>query len=108
MPLTPERFPVTRYFPSGTRYQLVMGCDGGLWLVLSILCALLGWTWRNVPGLIAAVGAYGVGVTVLRKIGRYDPLAVKVFVRNWQYELIYGARSKVSAQLRRLPKKWIA
>src|SRR4051794_23992266 len=107
MPLTPERFPVTCYFPSATRYQLVMGCDGGMWLLLTCLCVLLAWTWRNIPGGIVALGAYGAGLTILRKIGRYDPLAVKVFLQDLPYRLIYSARSKAGAQLRMLPKRWM-
>ena len=108
MPLTPDRYPVARYFPSATRYQLTMGCDGLLWLILTILCVALAWTWRNIPGIVAAIGAYGVGVGVLRKVGRYDPLAVKVFLQNLQYKLIYSPESKVTARLRALPRKWMA
>ena|SRR3982751_3282208 len=109
MPLAPDRFPVTRYFPSATRYQLTMGCDGFLWLILSIICMGLAWTWKNIPGMAAAGLAYWVGLSYLRKLGRYDPLMVKVFVANtFLYQLTYGARSMVSAKLRNLPKKWIA
>src|SRR4051812_20561519 len=108
MPLAPDRFPIARYFPSGTRYQLTMGCDGMLWLILSLLCVTFAWTWKNVPGILVAVGAYGAGLSVFRKIGQYDPLAVTVFLQNLQYQLTYGARSMVSAKLRRLPKTWMA
>lgn len=89
--------------PSGTRITLFMGADRELVMVYGLMTAPALFLSYDVMLIAVNIIIYTVIVHCLRLLAKYDPLARKVYMRNYKYKKYYPARS---TPYRRQPDLW--
>ena len=95
------------FHASATRPKLTDGCDRTLYSSSIFGCILIPYWNQTIWSVVAGVAVFFLIRHNLRKLGRYDPLAVKVYLRNLAYFAFYSARTKYTARWRTLPKAWV-
>ena len=95
-----------KYHESANKQNLIMGGDRELvlcsGLLAVILVALIQTWWSTVMG----VALWIVGVAVLKRMGKQDPMMRQVLIKHLQYRDFYPAASGVDRISQGQPKKW--
>lgn len=79
-----------------TRHQLLMGCDKETVLFVGLVCGFIAFTVAFPFGAIAGLVIFLVGVGLMRKAGKADPLMREVYYRHRDYQDYYSAIPKAA------------
>lgn len=94
-----------QFYASAHRPKLLDGCDRPLYS-LNIFCSGMIPYWnQTIWSLVAGVLLFVLVRHLLRKLGKHDPLATRVYLRRLAYYAYYSARSKYAALPTRIPRK---
>jgi type IV secretion system protein VirB3 len=88
------------------RPRLILGADRELVIFLGLIAAILVFalvTWWSV---ILGTLLWLVGVALLVRMGKADPLMRKVYVRHVRYQAFYPAKGAHNSSGVRLPRAW--
>jgi type IV secretory pathway TrbD component len=77
---------------SRSNMNLLMGGDRELVIVVGMTCAALIVASLNIPAAVVGVSLWLIGMYVLRKMGKKDPLLRKIYLRHIRYGGYYAAR----------------
>ena len=90
------------------RTNLLMGCDRGLFLLLSCVVASLLFSAMTRYTIISGGLLWLFGLAGLRAMAKADPLMKQVFVRHaFNQRKFYPSRSCYQKVGRKTPKKWL-
>jgi type IV secretory pathway TrbD component len=95
------------YPASGMRHKLAFGCDRVCASLLVTSAVLIGYLWMQWWGYLVAGLMIVGGIPVLRKMGRHDPLLVRVFLRSLRYRRFYGATRKEIGRAQGDGRQWL-
>lgn len=102
----PEEF-AAPYPASGMRPKLAFGCDRILASMTVTSAVLIGYLWMRPWAYAVAALIVFCGIPVLRKMGRHDPLLVRVFLRSLRYRRFYGATRKDVGRAKGTGRLWL-
>ncbi len=88
-----RKIPIYR---SLTRPSLLIGAERELVLVTGMLAAMLIFAAQTVLGLSLGLLLWGIGVYLLRQMGKADPMMSRIYIRHVQYRAYYPAHSRPS------------
>jgi len=100
---TPRFVPIHQ---SAHRPAQIRGCDRGLILTALFAAFCLAFSLLTVWGFAVSAALWFGAVTVLRRMGKADPLLRQVYIRHLRYREWYPAKSGVLSQLAGVPKGW--
>lgn len=81
---------------SRSNMNLLMGGDRELVIVVGMICAALILAAFNIPAAVVGITLWLVGMYVLRKMGKKDPLLRKIYLRHIRYGSYYASREHPS------------
>ncbi|RZA08973.1 MAG: conjugal transfer protein TrbD [Moraxellaceae bacterium] len=76
-----------------TRPSLLLGCERELILMAGLIAAIMIFALKTWSSILFGVGIWVVALILLRRIASADPLASKVYLRQFKNQDIYLARS---------------
>jgi len=92
--------------PSVHRPRLILGADRELVIALGLICSILIFglvTWWSAS---LGVALWLIGVWLLGRIGKEDPLMRPIYLRHIKYQPFYRAKSSALSSGVRLPRAW--
>ncbi len=99
---------MTVFHRSINRTNLLMGCDRGLFLLLSCVVASLLFSAMTRYTIISGGLLWLFGLAALRAMAKADPHMKQVFVRSaFNQRRFYPSRSCYRKVGRKTPKKWL-
>ena len=93
-------------FQAIVRPNMFWGCDREMVLMWLCLCAALVFSLATLWSVVVGVGLWLLGVAVLHRMGKIDPLLRQTYLRHIRYRSYYPAKSGPYAQHRRVRDSW--
>jgi type IV secretion system protein VirB3 len=85
---------------------LILGGDRELVLFVGVISAILIFALVTWWSILLGVVLWLVGVALLVRMGKEDPLMRQVYLRHVRYEAFYAAKSGLESSGVRLPRSW--
>jgi type IV secretion system protein VirB3 len=92
--------------PSVHRPRLILGADRELVLFVGLISAILVFALVSWWSILMGILLWLVGVALLVRMGKEDPLMRKIYVRHVRYQAFYPAKSGLQSSGVRLPPSW--
>ena len=81
------------YYSSINRNATIMGCDRRFFLAIAFLSAILIFSVQTWYSLLIGISLWFVGIPVLKRMGKADPMMVDVVLSHMAHRDFYPAGS---------------
>jgi type IV secretory pathway TrbD component len=92
--------------PSVHQPRLILGADRELVIFLGLISAILVFALVIWWSILLGVALWLVGVALLVRMGKEDPMMRKVYLRHVRYQAFYPAKAGLHLSGVRLPRGW--
>lgn len=77
-----------------TRPALIAGCERTPLIALGMVCTIMGIT-TNLYLMIGAICLCVVGIGVLRRMAKHDPIMIKIYLRHIKFKKFYMSKPTI-------------
>lgn len=77
-----------------TRPALIAGCERKPLIALGMVCTIMGIT-MNLYMIIGAICLAAIGIGILRRMAKNDPIMIKIYLRHIKFNKLYKAKPTI-------------